>query len=303
MRGGVRARSASSAATASRCCCPTARSSSSPSSARGSSAPSSRRSTRSTPSTSSKAPLREHGIETIVTLTRFYERVKHVQPRTAARAASSPPTSRSTSRRCCGCCSRCSARRRDGDRVALAPGDHDFAHLLLVQHAAQRRRARRSTPDDPAVLLMSGGTTGTPKGVLGTHGAYVLRGPAGAGVDRVGRSTRPTTSSCCRCRSFTSTPTSACRRWRSSTATRSRSCRTRATSHDLLATIRRVKPAFFNGVPTLYIALLNHPGRAARQGRLQVDQDLLLRRSGAAGRHQAALRSRSPAAASSRAIR
>jgi long-chain acyl-CoA synthetase len=28
---------------------------------------------------------------------------------------------------------------------------------------------------------------------------------------------------------------------------------------DLLATIRRVKPAFFNGVPTLYIALLNHP--------------------------------------------
>ena len=32
---------------------------------------------------------------------------------------------------------------------------------------------------------------------------------------------------------------------------------------DLLATIRRVKPAFFNGVPTLYIALLNHPRRAA----------------------------------------
>ena len=28
---------------------------------------------------------------------------------------------------------------------------------------------------------------------------------------------------------------------------------------DLIATIRRVKPTFFNGVPTLYIALLNHP--------------------------------------------
>ena len=28
---------------------------------------------------------------------------------------------------------------------------------------------------------------------------------------------------------------------------------------DLLATIRRVKPAFFTGVPTLYVALLNHP--------------------------------------------
>ena len=29
--------------------------------------------------------------------------------------------------------------------------------------------------------------------------------------------------------------------------------------NDLLATIQRVKPTFFNGVPTLYIALLNHP--------------------------------------------
>jgi len=28
---------------------------------------------------------------------------------------------------------------------------------------------------------------------------------------------------------------------------------------DLLATIRKVRPAFFNGVPTLYVALLNHP--------------------------------------------
>jgi long-chain acyl-CoA synthetase len=28
---------------------------------------------------------------------------------------------------------------------------------------------------------------------------------------------------------------------------------------DLIDTIRRVKPAFFNGVPTLYIGLLNHP--------------------------------------------
>jgi long-chain acyl-CoA synthetase len=28
---------------------------------------------------------------------------------------------------------------------------------------------------------------------------------------------------------------------------------------DLLATVKRVKPTFFNGVPTLYIAMLNHP--------------------------------------------
>src|SRR5262249_2770152 len=29
--------------------------------------------------------------------------------------------------------------------------------------------------------------------------------------------------------------------------------------NDLVATVRRVKPAFFNGVPTMYVALLNHP--------------------------------------------
>ena len=28
---------------------------------------------------------------------------------------------------------------------------------------------------------------------------------------------------------------------------------------DLLKTIQAVKPAFFNGVPTLYTAILNHP--------------------------------------------
>ena len=61
--------------------------------------------------------------------------------------------------------------------------------------------------------------------------------------------------------------------------------------NDLIATIRRVKPAFFNGVPTLYIALLNHPDVQRGEGRFQVDQDLLFWRGRAAGRDQAPLRS------------
>jgi long-chain acyl-CoA synthetase len=35
---------------------------------------------------------------------------------------------------------------------------------------------------------------------------------------------------------------------------------------DLLATVKRVKPTFFNGVPTLYIAMLNHP--LVQQGKI-----------------------------------
>ena len=60
---------------------------------------------------------------------------------------------------------------------------------------------------------------------------------------------------------------------------------------DLVATLRRVKPAFFNGVPTLYIALLNHP--AVQQGKVDFKSIRIccLRRRGAARRYQAALRS------------
>jgi long-chain acyl-CoA synthetase len=121
-----------------------------------------------------EGPLREHGVETIVTLTRFYQRIKSIQKRTPLRRiiASNikdyfPPVLRLlfTLLR----------ETRDGDRVRLTPGDHDFAHLLLVN------KDHRPTPvklagTDPAVLLMSGGTTGTAKGVLGVHGAYVMAG-------------------------------------------------------------------------------------------------------------------------------
>src|SRR5262249_30548922 len=65
--------------------------------------------------------------------------------------------------------------KKDGDRIALRPGDHDFAHLLLVNRGRKPAPARIS-PRDPAVVLMSGGTTGTPKGVVGRHGAYTIAG-------------------------------------------------------------------------------------------------------------------------------
>src|SRR5439155_1181109 len=101
-----------------------------------------------------EGPIRDHGIETVVTMTRFYQRIKNVQPRTGLKRVIAtnikeyfPPLLRVlfTLLR----------EKRDGDRITLSPGDHDFEHLL--------------------------------------------------------------------------------------------------------ATINRVKPTFFNGVPTLYIALLNHP--------------------------------------------
>ena len=154
------------------------------------------------------------------------------QARAAAHAAAprrSPRTSRNTSRRSCACCSRWSARSATATASRSQPAI-TISRGCCANTAARRSERAAITADDPAVLLMSGGTTGTPKGVLGTHGAYVIAGLQDRGVDR-SRSLerRDTTSSCCRCRCFTSTPTSACRRSPSSPAARSHSSRIRAT--------------------------------------------------------------------------
>jgi len=203
-----------------------------------------------------EGPLREHGIETVVTLTRFYQRVKNVQPRAGVRRVIAtsikeyfPPLLRVlfTMLR----------EKKDGDRIALKPGDSDFAHLLRVNRG-RRPRTEAPAPEDNAVLLMSGGTTGTPKGVLGTHGAYVIAGTqlkawnasALRGADdviflplpmfhvygNVGVQALTFITGCAV--ALVPNPRDLA---------------------DLLATVRRVKPTFFNGVPTLYIALLNHP--------------------------------------------
>jgi long-chain acyl-CoA synthetase len=146
--------------------------------------------------------------------------------------------------------------KKDGDRITLAPGDFWYKQLL-ASHQGSRAPREALTQDDPAVLLMSGGTTGTPKGVLGRHAAYVLTGLqieawtksalafgdvlmlplpmfhvyANVGVQALAF--------------VTGNPLSLVPNPRD--------------LNDLLATIKRVKPAFFNGVPTLYTALLNHP--------------------------------------------
>jgi long-chain acyl-CoA synthetase len=146
--------------------------------------------------------------------------------------------------------------KREGDRVTLAPGDHRF--MSLVRDNLQRPAEREAVkPTDPAVLLMSGGTTGTPKGAIGSHAAYVMAGlqirawtspslrpgdvimlplPLFHVYGNVGVQSLGMVAAC---------PISLVPNPRDLT--------------DLLATIRKVRPAFFNGVPTLYVALLGHP--------------------------------------------
>src|SRR5207244_1360769 len=204
-----------------------------------------------------EGPLRDHGVETVVTLTRFYPRVKRVQPRTPVRrvVATNIKEFFPALLRLLFTAFR---ERKDGDRVALAPGDHDFAHLLLVNRGRRPPAEAAPAGRDPAVLLMSGGTTGTPKGVLGTHGAYTI---AGAQIHAWNASVLEGADDV----TFLPLPlfhvygnvgVQALTFLNGASIALVPNPRDLA---DLVATIQRVKPTFFSGVPTLYIALLNHP--------------------------------------------
>ncbi|MEP6551886.1 MAG: AMP-binding protein, partial [Gemmatimonadales bacterium] len=64
---------------------------------------------------------------------------------------------------------------KEGDRITLADGDFRLRRLLR-QFRGAKTTEREASLDDPAVILMSGGTTGTPKGVVGTHRGMVTAG-------------------------------------------------------------------------------------------------------------------------------
>ena len=134
--------------------------------------------------------------------------------RSAACAASSRPTSRSIFPPLLRVLFTLLREKRDGDRIALQPGDHDFAHLLLVN------RGRKPAAAPPG-RQRSGGPADERRHHRHAEGrarhARRLRhgGAADQDVERDARCAAPQTSSFCRCRCSTSTPTSACSRCRS----------------------------------------------------------------------------------------
>jgi long-chain acyl-CoA synthetase len=205
------------------------------------------------------------GATTVVTLTPFYDRLKRVQPRTGVRhvIATSikeylPPALRVlfTLLR----------EKKDGHRIRISGGDHWLQSLLRAHRNAPRPETRVG-PDDRAVILSSGGTTGTPKGVVGLHRHYVAAGlqlfewtksakrpwvdvimlplPLFHVYANVG--VQPMAFVGPNPLSLVPNPRDI---------------------DDLLQTIRRVKPVVFNGVPTLYAAILNHPD--VREGKVDL---------------------------------
>jgi long-chain acyl-CoA synthetase len=207
-------------------------------------------------------PLKETGAEVIVTLTRFYARVKAVQPRTRLRRVIATSIKEHLPR-IVALLFTLFREKKEGHRITLAQGDVWFTGLLTAGATGSAPTVTLSA-EDPAVILASGGTTGTPKGVIGVHGAYVQSGLqlrrwiealcapwvdrimlplplfhvyANVGVQGMAFMGQNPLALVPNPRDI----------------------------DDVLATIRKVRPAFFTGVPTLFTALLNHPD--VRDGR------------------------------------
>jgi long-chain acyl-CoA synthetase len=200
--------------------------------------------------------LRRTGAETILVLTPFYRRIKAAQPRTALTTVVAtnvkeylPPLLRVLFT--------LAKERKDGHRVTLDDGDLWLGDLL-DRHRGAPRPPVPVGPDDRAVILMSGGTTGTPKGVVGLHRHYTTTGrqlgtwlQAGTTPwDDVIMAALPLFHS------FANIGIQ-------SVAFRNHNAMALVPNprdlDDLLGTIAKTRPTAFSGVPTLFNALLHHP--------------------------------------------
>jgi long-chain acyl-CoA synthetase len=210
-------------------------------------------------------PLADSNARIIVTLTRFYDRVKAIQPDTSVERVIATNIKEHLPAHLVVLFT-LFREKREGHRITLRPGDRWFrdviAHGRTLPPPTERPR-----PDDDAILLPSGGTTGTPKCAVGTHRAFV----------HAGTQLRAWTCSVLEPRhdvillplplfhvygcvgvqalAFVGhNPIALVPNPRD--------------IGDLLATIRQVRPAFFCGVPTLFAAILNHP--KVRAGRVDL---------------------------------
>jgi long-chain acyl-CoA synthetase len=209
--------------------------------------------------------LQTCGATTAIVLTPFYARVKHVQPRTAVTrvVATSikehlPPLVRLLFT--------LFKERKGGHRIALEPGDLWFADLVGGCAGAPRPPVAIDK-DDPALLLFTGGTTGTPKAAIGTHHGLLM---SGMQINAWTRAALPdwegsrmmamplfhvygnvalVASSIIGHNPIVLVPNP-------------------RDIDDVIATIRKARPAALPGVPTLYIALLEHP--AVKAGKVDL---------------------------------
>ncbi len=115
--------------------------------------------------------LKDSGAETIITLTRFYNTIKEVQPKTNLRNIIVSnikdffPGFLSTLYTLV-------KEKKEGDRVALHPEDYSLVDLLK-KYSGKKPPSVQVKPEDRALFLYTGGTTGVSKGAVLKHSNLV----------------------------------------------------------------------------------------------------------------------------------
>jgi long-chain acyl-CoA synthetase len=206
--------------------------------------------------------LKDCQAETIVVLSSFYKLVKKVQKRTSAKLIICtsikdylPPVLKVLFTLV--------KEKKEGHYVELETGDV-WLQDMLKEHAGASRPDVKITPQDNALILFSGGTTGVPKGVVGTHASQVMTGmqfytwfkkhvvPYKDVVSAV----LPFFHSF---GTYAVLGTSIIAHLPISLVPDPRN------RDDVVKTIQRDRPVFFPAVPAMFIALLEHPAVKARK--------------------------------------
>ncbi|MGH2523043.1 MAG: AMP-binding protein, partial [Anaerolineales bacterium] len=115
--------------------------------------------------------LKDSGIETMVVMSNFYQRIKDIQPQTPLKRLivtnikeQLPPV--------LALLFTLAKEKKDGHRVTLAEGDLWMKDLLAKYKPSDRPKVQING-DDVALLQYSGGTTGLSKGAIATHNILV----------------------------------------------------------------------------------------------------------------------------------
>jgi long-chain acyl-CoA synthetase len=210
--------------------------------------------------------LTEIGASAVIVLNPFYNSIKRIQAGTGIRIVIAtsikeylPATLKALFT--------LAKEKKEGYRIKLNQGDVWFQDLLK-RHKNTKRPDVQIRPSDPAVILFSGGTTGTPKGAVGTHEALIMTAmqinswlsPAlDPWEDRV-MLTMPLFH------------VFGCVGALGTAMVNHSSCILVPSPRDLtdvVKSIKKYRPAFMPGVPTFYIGIMNHP--LVKAGKVKLD--------------------------------